>query len=354
VSLGSGAATLTFNVGSNHPWCGWEVSWEGAIGAWAHFVGVVSQGGGDVVSGAGPGSVTWAVDANGTTTPRHGTFNIGNYLIVIDQAAAPPPDTPPGGGDPPGGDPPGSTVTYGSGDTLRPGQLLQSLASANGSFHFYYQGDGNVVLYNASGAPLWASNTAGTSVGEAAMQGDGNFVVYNQSMTPIWASNTAGNSGAYLLVQNDGNVVIYSASGGALWATNTVQNPGGPGDMCASPATHNHSGSCGSADECGHVFGSSTDCGCPDAPEVYDTCYQMVCDTGQNWVDDWCDGTDYVCSTVITCQDVCDESGFCWNECTPQDVCENVPITYICGGHWETYETNCREEAYACNPHRCQ
>ncbi|HXH05490.1 MAG TPA: hypothetical protein VNI83_02755 [Vicinamibacterales bacterium] len=41
---------------------------------------------------------------------------------------------------------------------------------------------------------------------------------------------------------------------------------GGDGDACASLSTHRHEASCGSADECGHVFGSPADCGCPEAP----------------------------------------------------------------------------------------
>jgi hypothetical protein len=53
------------------------------------------------------------------------------------------------------------------------------------------------------------------------MQADGNFVIYDDSGTPIWHTGTPGSSGAYLVVQNDGNVVIYSAGGGVLWNTGT-------------------------------------------------------------------------------------------------------------------------------------
>lgn len=93
--------------------------------------------------------------------------------------------------------------------------------SRDGRFRFYYQGDGNAVLYRTGGAALWASNTAGTTTGRLIMQGDGNLVVYNAANTPIWASNTVNNPGSRLIVQNDGNVVIYSSANVALWATNT-------------------------------------------------------------------------------------------------------------------------------------
>jgi hypothetical protein len=53
------------------------------------------------------------------------------------------------------------------------------------------------------------------------MQMDGNLVVYDAGGTPIWASGTNGYSGAWLIVQDDGNVVIYSASGAPLWASGT-------------------------------------------------------------------------------------------------------------------------------------
>jgi hypothetical protein len=52
------------------------------------------------------------------------------------------------------------------------------------------------------------------------MQGDGNLVVYNRSGNPVWDSGTFS-AGSFLVVQNDGNVVIYSASGEPQWSTDT-------------------------------------------------------------------------------------------------------------------------------------
>lgn len=51
---------------------------------------------------------------------------------------------------------------------------------------------------------------------QAIMQTDGNFVVYSGSIA-IWASHTSGNSGAYLDLQSDNNLVLYSATGRPLW-----------------------------------------------------------------------------------------------------------------------------------------
>ena len=42
-----------------------------------------------------------------------------------------------------------------------------------------------------------------------------------------WSSTTQGNSGDHLNLQDDGNLVIYSASGSPLWATMTGDAPQG-------------------------------------------------------------------------------------------------------------------------------
>lgn len=56
---------------------------------------------------------------------------------------------------------------------------------------------------------------------ELVMQTDGNFVVYDAWGSPLWNSETAGHDGAWLAVQDDGNVVVYDAWGAPLWDTGT-------------------------------------------------------------------------------------------------------------------------------------
>ena len=63
--------------------------------------------------------------------------------------------------------------------------------------------------------------TNGTDPGYVAMQDDGNFVIYDASGTPIWHTNTWGNPGAYLTIHDDGNMAIYAAGGHLLWQTGT-------------------------------------------------------------------------------------------------------------------------------------
>lgn len=110
-------------------------------------------------------------------------------------------------------------------DRLTNGQSLQpseSLASPNGSFSLSLQTDGNLVLYDQDGQPVWASGTDGREVGSATMQEDGNLVLNAPDGGPVWASDSYGNDGAYVVVQDDRNVVIYSADGAPVWATNTA------------------------------------------------------------------------------------------------------------------------------------
>jgi hypothetical protein len=49
------------------------------------------------------------------------------------------------------------------------------------------------------------------------MQTDGNLVVYNANGGPVFHTWTFGNPGAYLAIQDDGNLVVYSSGGAVLW-----------------------------------------------------------------------------------------------------------------------------------------
>jgi hypothetical protein len=72
--------------------------------------------------------------------------------------------------------------------------------------------------------------------GVCQMQSDGNLVCYNASGQPYWASRTDGHPGARLAVQDDGNVVIY-VDGQPIWATGTqLPTPTPTGDGFLVPA----------------------------------------------------------------------------------------------------------------------
>ena len=130
-------------------------------------------------------------------------------------------------------------------DTLLPNQSLTPggvLISTDGKHHLVFQGDGNVVIYNAENKATWATNTVngtgdtGTST-LFVMQGDGNLVLYGEVLegppvgkpkqppvlvrTVRWNSQTANHPGAFLVMQSDGNLVIYD-QGKALWNSRTA------------------------------------------------------------------------------------------------------------------------------------
>jgi len=81
------------------------------------------------------------------------------------------------------------------------------------------QEDGNLVISDQDGTPLWAAATAGEG-NSARFQPDGNLVVYNGAGQALWSTETNGNPGATLVFQSDGNVVIKSGDT-VLWAAGT-------------------------------------------------------------------------------------------------------------------------------------
>lgn len=87
-------------------------------------------------------------------------------------------------------------------------------------YRLRFQSDGNLILINSSGQPLWATGT--DKRGETlSLQADGNLVIYGGGRA-LWATNTDGNPGAFLAIQADGNLVMYRSDGQqALWASGT-------------------------------------------------------------------------------------------------------------------------------------
>jgi YD repeat-containing protein len=100
-----------------------------------------------------------------------------------------------------------------------------AIFSPNGKFQFRMQADGNLVAYGDFGSgftPLgWATNTVGSGATIAYFQSDGNLVLYTATGTPVWHSDTWTHHCSTLTVQNDGNVVIRNSQGVIVWATNT-------------------------------------------------------------------------------------------------------------------------------------
>ncbi len=100
----------------------------------------------------------------------------------------------------------------------------QYLASSDGRFRFYLQGDGNLVLRVVSTSQaLWSSATNGKGGVRLNMQGDGNLVLRNSKGSSVWSTQTNGKGGVRFVLQNDANAVIYTNSGAPVWSTGTSQ-----------------------------------------------------------------------------------------------------------------------------------
>lgn len=93
----------------------------------------------------------------------------------------------------------------------------------NGSY-LVMQSDGNLVLFNSSGSPTWQTSTNWDSTNSA--------LLYGQNLYE--GSGIASENGAYYLaMQTDGNLVLYNSTGAAVWSTGTWNSKDCPsGDSC--------------------------------------------------------------------------------------------------------------------------
>ncbi len=106
------------------------------------------------------------------------------------------------------------------GAVLLPGQSLAvgaGLRSPDGRTTAQVQGDGNVVVYRGA-TPLWATRTAAPIV-RLDLQTDGNLVVYDRAGRPLWWTGTYAPAGVRLVLQDDGNLVLSSRGGLPLWSS---------------------------------------------------------------------------------------------------------------------------------------
>ncbi|UIX32205.1 protein kinase domain-containing protein [Streptomyces sp. GQFP] len=122
-----------------------------------------------------------------------------------------------------------STPSASAPESLAPGTALKvieatfELAAGEsvvaGARTLAMQEDGNLVISDEDGTPLWATSTKGEG-NSTRFQPDGNLVVYNSGGKPLWSSRSNGNPGAILVFQADGNVLIKSDDT-VLWAAGT-------------------------------------------------------------------------------------------------------------------------------------
>jgi hypothetical protein len=112
------------------------------------------------------------------------------------------------------GDPNNLCLTHAALDRF---EISHNYHSPNFAAQLICQSDGNLVVYDITSHPVWATGTNGRGF-SCRFQGDGNLVVYDFFGNPLWASGTWGHPSSYLVVQGDGNVVIYDPGDVVLWA----------------------------------------------------------------------------------------------------------------------------------------
>lgn len=112
-------------------------------------------------------------------------------------------------------------------ERLHPGEALYS---ENSLFALSMQPDGNLVLYwDGTTNAIWASETLSHDVAYAVLQADGNFVIYEASGAPLFATGTDGEAVEAVVVDNSGRVILYGPAGEVRWVRPLRAQPGIPG-----------------------------------------------------------------------------------------------------------------------------
>ena len=89
----------------------------------------------------------------------------------------------------------------------------QHFYSPNGKYYLEFQKDGDLVVGNEALDVLWRAGTAGSGE-KCVMQQDGNLVIYDKNGKPLWHSHTNEKRNAELYISNEGEICIYSADNG--------------------------------------------------------------------------------------------------------------------------------------------
>ena len=98
---------------------------------------------------------------------------------------------------------------------------IKELKSPNGNYRLVMQQDGNLVMINYDGHPIWATGTDGSGAIACFLQQDGNLTLNDKGGNIVWQTNTGGNKINNIVLQDDRNLVIYGEKGNIIWTSNT-------------------------------------------------------------------------------------------------------------------------------------
>ncbi|MDN3354800.1 DUF6461 domain-containing protein [Actinomadura sp. DC4] len=98
----------------------------------------------------------------------------------------------------------------------------QSLTSISGAYTLVHQDDGNLVLYfNPEHRAVWATNTWWAGDGWTDLTEDGELIVRNLCGGPVWRSGTADSGVQWLVVDDEGGIALLDDAGTAVWEVRT-------------------------------------------------------------------------------------------------------------------------------------
>lgn len=106
------------------------------------------------------------------------------------------------------------------------------LFSRNNAYFLKVNEDGNILLYVSSHfVPkniIWTSKTEGLGKGPFYLrcQNDGNLCLYDTSGAIIWSSQTwnTGRAPYRLTIQNDGNLILFDNENKNIWCSGTSRS----------------------------------------------------------------------------------------------------------------------------------
>ncbi|MFT3839921.1 MAG: GH25 family lysozyme [Myxococcaceae bacterium] len=201
------------------------VQYSNGIAMWAtmtqqHGEVTVMQGDGNLVVYDAGGCAIWASKTDGHNGASFAMQDDGNLVIYDTGSHA----LWSSGSGPMGGKPAASCGTLAAGEALAPGATL---TACGGCFNLEMQSDGNLVVYQKGGGPLWASQTTMMDGFVTEVQADGNVVLVSKAGCELWSSMTGGHNGAHLSMQDDGNLVVYDTANNPIWQSASVACAGG-------------------------------------------------------------------------------------------------------------------------------
>lgn len=106
------------------------------------------------------------------------------------------------------------------------------LFSRNNAYFLKIHEDGNIVLYvSAHFVPkniIWSSKTKDIGVGPFHLrcQNDGNLCLYDSTGAVTWSSKTynSGLAPYRLTIQNDGDLILFDSKNQIVWNSGTCRN----------------------------------------------------------------------------------------------------------------------------------